>query len=353
LSQNTICLVPFWGLKQLYQSRLSSFVIYVLLITCGVISFGLLQAIFSGVNQDSAIYNLWPRGSAGLLVFSLMLGAGSGFFLATIVAVSRIMERKLHPKFVMLDATVDGALLHAVPTYFSVVGGIVITTIIMSGVMGYILSADAGLSLLNPADMLAAGEAVFVQVYLLNPLYFVIAGLGVGAFVKGLQYLIHVAREITIDILKAEAYSGITIMPAIIFAVSSMLFAVLGVAWIFGDSSRITSFLQVWALVLSFICCLAIAVSSYPMVVLKNRIALKVQREKDALASAILGDTAALGDSCLAEPGMGRAELMMCLGLANTLSEWPIGAQIRKIVLFGVLPPIAWSLAAIVENTIY
>lgn len=86
----------------------------------------------------------------------------SGFFLAVIVVVLRFIERKLHPNFVMLDANVDGALLRVKPTSALGVGALALVTIIMLSGFNYLLDTATGLSLLNPTEILAASDAVFL-----------------------------------------------------------------------------------------------------------------------------------------------------------------------------------------------
>ena len=353
MSQNTACIVPHWGLRQLYQSGLSSTGIYLLLIVAGAAVFGLVQALFPEVSEGSAIYGVWPEEGGGFYIFSVMLGGGGGFFLATIIAVSRVVEYKMHPGFVRMDTGVDGLLAKAALGATSGLGGIAITLLIAVMMMNYVLRADAGLSLFEPAGILAAGLGVFVQAYVLSMVYALIAGLALGGYFQGLYYLLCMAREISIDILNAEAYSGVTMSPAVLFVVSSVLFTVLGLVWLVSDPFRDASFIQAWTMLLLAGFFLILLVSMYPMLVLRNRIAEEVSRERDLLVTAIRGQVDALGASRLAEPGMTRAELMMCLSLVNTVSEWPVSAQVKKILLFGVIPPVAWSLAAIVENTIY
>ena len=47
------------------------------------------------------------------------------------------------------------------------------------------------------------------------------------------------------------------------------------------------------------------------------------------------------------------AELLGYLAVLDNLSEWPIGPHLQKIILFGLVAPIAWALAATVENALY
>ena len=82
------------------------------------------------------------------------------------------------------------------------------------------------------------------------------------------------------------------------------------------------------------------AVMFRPVYLLRNRI--RTMRE------ARMGEVI---DSL--ERGGADQALMTELMFLESRSDWPIARQFRQLVLFGVLPPITWLLAAVVENTIY
>ncbi|MEE2892176.1 MAG: hypothetical protein VX766_08560 [Pseudomonadota bacterium] len=37
----------------------------------------------------------------------------------------------------------------------------------------------------------------------------------------------------------------------------------------------------------------------------------------------------------------------------DALPTWPLGGYVQRIVLFGLLPPITWVMAAAVENLLF
>ncbi|MFT4712335.1 MAG: hypothetical protein ACJAVI_003600 [Candidatus Azotimanducaceae bacterium] len=47
------------------------------------------------------------------------------------------------------------------------------------------------------------------------------------------------------------------------------------------------------------------------------------------------------------------ADLLTHQMLLNFLWDWPIASHVQKLVLFGLLPPLAWVLAAMIENAMY
>jgi hypothetical protein len=345
--------MPIWGLKQLYQSQLSSPTIYVLLVTGVAALMALLEVIFSGVSDNSAIYGLIREGGVDLLVLGTTLGAFTGLYLATTIAIARVVERKIHPKFVMLDADFNSPLSGLAPTWLGSLAWIAIATALGISLFHYQLRVTTGLNTANPAEILAAGEVVFLHVYLLDPVNWISQGLMLGALHRCQKYLVQAAKNISIDILNAEAYSDITIFTGLFSAILSVLFATLGALWILLGSSDLQPALESFTLTISLFGLLLIVASFYPVLVLRNRIALEIHREKEILISAVRGDVNALGSSRLAERGASSAELATWLILANTLSEWPVDSQIKKIMLFIVLPPTAWVLAAILENTLY
>ncbi len=37
----------------------------------------------------------------------------------------------------------------------------------------------------------------------------------------------------------------------------------------------------------------------------------------------------------------------------NSLSPWPVGQSIKKVLVFGLLPPASWAMAALVEHLLF
>ena len=58
-------------------------------------------------------------------------------------------------------------------------------------------------------------------------------------------------------------------------------------------------------------------------------------------------------DEQLRHAGDAGTDLMTRRMFVETRMEWPIGGNIQKMVVFGLLPPLTWVMAAAVENLLY
>jgi hypothetical protein len=45
------------------------------------------------------------------------------------------------------------------------------------------------------------------------------------------------------------------------------------------------------------------------------------------------------------------ADLLTHRMFLDSLWEWPIASHMQKLILFGLLPPLTWVVAAMIENT--
>jgi len=101
--------------------------------------------------------------------------------------------------------------------------------------------------------------------------------------------------------------------------------------------------LLVW---LVFIC-----ISLIPLFVMKSRIAVAKTMEINLIRQAIDGNMKNVGLSQFGErlAKFSPGELMYYEDRIKGIWDWPIEAQIRRLIIFGLLPPLTWVLAAVVE----
>ena len=94
---------------------------------------------------------------------------------------------------------------------------------------------------------------------------------------------------------------------------------------------------------------------AYPVWILRNRIRDKKLAEMDQITLALRGDKEAvktINIHALDAPTT-AADLLTHQMFLNSLWDWPIASHVQKLVLFGLIPPLAWVLAAMIENTMY
>jgi hypothetical protein len=101
--------------------------------------------------------------------------------------------------------------------------------------------------------------------------------------------------------------------------------------------------LLVW---LVFIC-----ISLIPLFAMKSRIAVAKTMEISFIRQAIDGNLQNVSLSQFGErlKEFSPGELMYYEDRIKAIWEWPIEAQIRRLIIFGLLPPLTWVLAAVVE----
>jgi hypothetical protein len=350
LTPEEIEILPIPGLRALHRSRSAVGTLYLRCVLAGAVVHVVGQLLFRGVDPDSAVLALVPGGLSDLVILSLFMGAGTGFFVANTVYAARLVTSRLDPQFRSLDPSIGKLLEAARPTWWRTLTSCVILVAVLAVLIDEMVSSVTGLSLQDPAGVFAAGSAVAFQLYLVLPLNHLVGGVMLSAALNVRHYLMAVARGIRIDMLDAEAYSVITVAPLLVVGVGSVILSIAGVLAILAPPAANVLTIAVAVGLGTGVLMVAMA---WPLFVLRDRFVAAISGEKQALKEALRGQEGAVDRSLLAEEGMSRSELMTCLVVAETLSEWPVGVETRRFVLFGVIPPSAWVLAAIVENLLY
>jgi len=94
-----------------------------------------------------------------------------------------------------------------------------------------------------------------------------------------------------------------------------------------------------------------IIISLVPLFILKSRIAVAKRIEIAHIRQVIKGDFSGVSQSYFGNKltEFTPADLMYYEDRVKDIWEWPIEAHIRRLVIFGLLPPLTWVLAAAVE----
>lgn len=94
-----------------------------------------------------------------------------------------------------------------------------------------------------------------------------------------------------------------------------------------------------------------VIVSLVPLFILKARIAVAKQIEITQIRQVLKGDFSGVSQSHFGPrlTDFTPADLMYYEDRIKNIWEWPIEAHIRRLVIFGLLPPLTWVLAAAVE----
>ncbi len=353
LSKSQIRLIPFWGLRHLYESSLPGYTIVILLVLAFSLGQGGLQFIFSEIKPGSVFDRFLQTDTFGVVGLAASVGAITSLFLSSFILVFRFVRDILHPKFLALDPSIDAAIDSLALSWSSALPWIFGMTILFVVVNYALASSVLGLETLDLGVVLNSGNAAILRVFVLDPINAACGGLAIASTYRLQQYLVLVARTISVDILKVEAYHPITLPPAMVFAFTSSFVAIVGAVLFALDYGISEVYLKGAMIGLFAIGAIFALMLFHPVLILRNRIAKMIGVERELLVKAIRGDSAVLENSNIVDRRANSTELASWLALLNTLSEWPVSEAIKRLLLFGVLPPLAWTLAAVIENTLY
>ena len=94
---------------------------------------------------------------------------------------------------------------------------------------------------------------------------------------------------------------------------------------------------------------------AYPILILRNRIRDEKQNELNVVLQSLRGNDEAIKAINIRGRGVPSTttDLLTHQMFVESRWEWPIASHVQKLILFGLLPPITWVLAAAIENVLY
>ena len=277
-----------------------------------------------------------------------------GLTLALNILLARTTEVDM--RALSVNGSLEGCVQLLKPR-LSVFLPIVTTITLLLTLASPILAAQRlDISVLDAIQAFAAdGLAAPILVFSLWPMVGVALGIGFAIGVTQIIGLTKVARTVQIDLFQLPDYSTLASPTIRVIIIVLVMSSILPVSMFFIDDPVINAqliklMIAAWSIVLP-----ALLAWWYPIFILRNRIRLKKTEELNALLLAIQGDDTALSNSCIPRRGneISTADLLTHQMFIESRWEWPIASHVQKLVLFGLLPPFTWVLAAAIENALY
>ena len=164
------------------------------------------------------------------------------------------------------------------------------------------------------------------------------------------------ARQMKVDLLRLSHYSAIAnpIVRGILLLLAG--FSLFPPLILFADDPTLSTAMAFVALVsilgLVFPIFLLYA---YPILILRNRIRDEKQRELNIVFQSLQGNDEAIKAISIQGRGVpiSTSDLLTHQMFLESRWEWPIASHVQKLILFGLLPPLTWVLAATIENALY
>ncbi|MBT7371032.1 MAG: hypothetical protein HN816_10315 [Gammaproteobacteria bacterium] len=160
------------------------------------------------------------------------------------------------------------------------------------------------------------------------------------------------AETTSIDLLEMEQYQVFSHQPMRFLLVTVLFLSANLIIFEFlkQGSPLITLILVQLPLVLAILLFLIFVMR--PVLIIRRRIALAKSREIIIIKIAILGDRSQLQGSQIRSVAneFKAPDLMQYLDRIEGIWEWPVQGNVQRLTLYGLLPPVAWILAALVER---
>jgi len=342
-----------WPLQQLDQLRIPSWQLGLAVLGASLLAGWLLSLPVSPVDADSILASYWsPEVMEIALIVNCLLCGASAY---TSVIQVRTTEADLL-QLTELDRSVETGLtlLHPSPL---VLWSAVVTVV----AIGFLInpSIDALRLEMPLAEVL---PAYFASGSLGPPLLAITAGgfgalIGIGFAISLSQIacLLHAARRIPVDFVRLSQYSTIANPGIRLFLITMSVLSLFPLMAMYVNDPEFSQGLRnIMILMLLGIAPVVLAFF-YPTLVLRNRIRDAKQAELETLQNCLLGNLEAAKSLSLQrqEGAPSTQELLIHQMFIESRWEWPVAAHIQKLILFGLLPPLTWVMAATIENLIY
>lgn len=174
----------------------------------------------------------------------------------------------------------------------------------------------------------------------------------VDIVIRQLVALIQIAKIIRIDLLETEFYAtlanvmirfvGLYILGLCVITMNLLVFTEGEIG-----GTQILIQLMPWYLP-GF---LLMSLYMIPYNIFRKRIGVLKALELNRISEALKGNYELMKDSLVADDvsRLTRIDLMYYQGLIRGVREWPFTTRLRSLVLFGILPPLTWVIAAFIE----
>ncbi len=342
----TVGLKGIWGLEQLDRTGVATWKLGAWLMGGSGLA-GLAIFLFLD-HLDLGGSDFMRKNIVGPFVFFASL-----FLLFLTLVLSRATESDLRQLALIDSSAEDGIRLLRPSKYImlpSIVFGITIFFIVVLAAKLPFL----GRTVIESFSALNSGGMNWIVIqYVFVPLLGVAGGTTLATHLSQSQSLVHTAHHLNIDLLQLSQYTNIA-NPLVRFVVAILLVLTLCPFFVVFDPA-LGNAVQLVMLALVIVSTPILLLYAYPILVLRNRIKEEKVRELSIVFQALEGDDEAITAARIRRPGLPLSigDLLIHQMFVESRWEWPIASHLQKLILFGLLPPLTWVLAATIENVIY
>ena len=263
----------------------------------------------------------------------------SSFFLIFYLAMGRGWHGDLL-QFLAFDSHLEQAISVIEPG-----SRMIIIELLVAGICVYVnLQLNDGVNVWH-SNLLFGGIVFFFSVQWLLIVF------SIDVVLRQLVCLVRIVDQIRIDLLNAEFYSKLA--NAMVRMVGLYIFGlcILSVSYIAYTAGEL-GVGEMMLLMMPWYLPGLIIIGLYiiPFNRFKRRMHLKKVQELSSINAALAGNFEALENSLLVGEGHpSKIDLLIYRDRITAIKEWPFTDRIRALVLFGILPPMTWVIAALIE----
>jgi hypothetical protein len=348
----TVGLSGIWGLEQLDKTGVATWKLGLILMGVAAPVCYVLSMLMIGMEPNPIIGPLSQKVITGWTFAMVFIGPT---FVVFFLALARAIEVDLKI-LASFDNAIDASIERLRPKralrFICLIIGLLYGFLLNPALHSIISQQD---TFVEAFTAYAAGGPHLIQGFILMPINGLIQGMGFIVIVSQVVSLIHAARHIKIDFLQLSDYAAIANPGVRMFLCAIPFLGLMPLLMLYGDDAGNTAFLKQMSLVVVFTMVAMVLPYVYPVWILRNRIRDKKIAEMDKITLALRGDKEAV--KTIVIQGLGTptttADLLTHQMFLESRWDWPIASHVQKLVLFGLLPPLAWVLAAMIENAIY
>jgi hypothetical protein len=348
----TVGLKGIWGMEQLDKTGIATWKLGLILMGVAAPVCYVLSTLMIGMEPNTIIGPLSQDVITGWTFAMVFIGPTLViFFLALARAIE--VDLKILASFDdAIDASIERLRPKRALRCICLTIGLLYGFLLNPALHSIISQQD---TLVEAFTTYAAGGPHVIQGFILMPINGLIQGMCFIVIVSQVVSLIHAARHIKIDFLQLNDYAAIANPGVRMFLYNIPFLGLMPLLMLYGDDAVNTAFLMRMSLVMVFTTVVMVLPYVYPVWILRNRIRDKKIAEMEQIALALRGDKEAV--KTIVIQGLGTptttADLLTHQMFLESRWDWPIASHVQKLVLFGLLPPLAWVLAAMIENAMY
>jgi hypothetical protein len=328
----------YWVLEQLDKTAIETWKLGVGLCFVGTVAGFLGLAVLGDLPPESLLAKLYTPGE--LKAIAIMAGTLTGAFLTAGLAIARNVqtntELSLGSEVAELEQALESTWVNVLLIF--VLWSLTIVT------FAFVNFQAVGFNTFSFTEVFNLGPIGVLTQYILQPIMALSNAIAFSVLVSITRYLARVARTAKIDLMRVDAYGCIAIPLVYLFASFCVLASVTIAAALLSPNEEVTRiFLQLLAMI-AFLTLILAGLLSYPVWLFRRRVILAKSDQRRKIGKKIEELTVGQTE---------RSSLLTELMYIDQLPDSPIGTYFQRIVVFGVLPPLTWVLAAAVENLLF